>query len=181
MNYKHMLTAGAMLLSLPGLAMAQDATGSITTSLTVTAPTNGCSVGDLAIDIGSITQDSTTYTVASDQTLQIHCFGTTAVGSISASLQGLASATRANLEGAAGSSVVFQAIIGNHTLNGLPNAATNIILGTGTSYTNPSDGSGAAKRHDFLVRVSAIPGHAESNITSLGEHTGSILIEVTYN
>ena len=183
MSFKKSLIAGVALLGMPSLALAQDAVGTVTTELTVTPPSNGCTVEDLTIDIGiTMSMDNGIFLTSPDTPFKVHCFGATTPASIALVLGGSATATHAALAGPSGSLIPYAivALDSNMQAKGGVGVSTGNLLSGMSVTANPADGSGAAKLYEQDLRVNVFGDSSEALLLAPGTYTANSTIEVTY-
>ena len=183
MKLNKTLIAAVAAFCLPHLVNAQDATGSVTMSMTVDPAPSGCTVADPQISLGAITMGSTDIVTSAFTPLEVHCFGATTAATVKITLGGTATATRAALAGPSSSVIPYAltATASNITMDGVPGTQSADLLGWMTTTNNPADGSGAAVMYSQNLRDTAYPGHAEAQVLAAGAYTATATVEVTYN
>lgn len=182
MHISKSLLVGAALICAPVLVAAQDATGSISASLSMDPPVNGCAVTDPDIAIGTGTVGDGTSVVSGFVPLEVRCFGLTTPTSITITLGGTATATRAALSGPASSVIPYTllAVVSNVNMDGAVGTVSSNLLAGMNITANPVDGSGATSLYSQNLRITAYPGHSEAVVLAPGSYTASSTVEINY-
>ena len=190
MSFKKSLIAGVALLGMPSLALAADATGTITTSINVTAPLAGCVVTDPNLTLTSIAQDTTEVSRTTNGVLSLRCTGSVTPAAITLTKGGVTDGggnTALGHSSDTASMIVYTMSVTSPS--GSPSTAYNVPNTAGTSsgdlsaylssVTDPNDTT--ISTHTFDVSATAALDNVYTKMNSIGTYSATTTVEVTYS